>query len=177
MIWLECFLKAQCFPPALSHWSYPVKIIQWQWRCTVCHLTKTFFPSKKQWGESKTKTYEEWRAPRRAGRVSAACLGWGSFPPTRHWGLRRVSWGGVCFLSATVSEVPQTGTLPLFFWTERHQERLWLSHMFAGTLQIFSQGGGEVLSRNSLPEYTHVHHRSLPYFNTPTVIYFVLEGS
>lgn len=90
-IWLDCFLKAQCFFHQLfSRWSYPVKIIQWQWRLTVCHLTKTFFPSEEQWGESKTKSSEEWRASRRAGRVSAACLGSGSFPPTTRWGPRRV---------------------------------------------------------------------------------------
>lgn len=37
LLWLS-----DVFPPALSSWSCPVKIIQWQWRRTVCHLTKTF---------------------------------------------------------------------------------------------------------------------------------------
>lgn len=44
----------------------------------------------------------------------------------------------------------------------------------SGTLQILSQGGGTVLSRHLLPEYTQVHRRSLQHFNTPTVIYFGL---
>lgn len=51
---------------------------------------KNISPSDEQWDEPKTKGSEEWRAPRRAGRVSATCLGSGSFPQTRRWGPRRV---------------------------------------------------------------------------------------
>lgn len=56
-------ILAQHFPPTLSSSFAPVKIIQWQWRHR--HLNKNISPSEEQWDEPKTKSLEEWRAPRR----------------------------------------------------------------------------------------------------------------
>lgn len=73
------FLRLSVFHQLFSHWSSPVKIIQWQWRCTVCHLTKTFFSTEEQWAESKNK--ELWGVTSTSKTWSGLCyvFGFGIF--------------------------------------------------------------------------------------------------
>lgn len=160
---LWCFLRAWHFPRALSSWSCPVKIIQWQGRRTVCHLMKTFSCLGNNGTSEKQSTLRSDEQLLQRGRRGLGNLF------TADAALRpETCWcPEVAFFSCQRRWVRCEGarTLPLFFWTERHRER------------ILSQGGGTGLSRCSLPEYTQVRHRSLQHFNTPAVLCTVLEGS
>lgn len=94
MIYFSCVFVMFSQSSTFSTSSFPVKqrcknnpVMVKTYRLSS---NKNISPSEEQWGELKTKRSEEWRAPRRAGWVSSACFGSGSFPPTRHWGPRRV---------------------------------------------------------------------------------------
>lgn len=158
---LWCFLRARHFPWALSSWSCPVKIIQWQGRRTVCHLMKTFSCLGNNGTSEKQSTLRSdeqllQRGHRGLGNLFSADA---ALRPETCWCPE------VAFVSCQRRWVRCEGarTLPLFFWTERHRER------------ILSRAEG--LSRCSLPEYTQACHRSLQHFNTPAVLCTVLEGS
>ncbi len=85
VMFLFSTFSTSSFPLKLSCKNNPVTVKTYQ-----LSSNKNISPSDEQWDEPKTKSSEEWRAPRRAGRVSATCLGSGSFPQTRRWGPRRV---------------------------------------------------------------------------------------
>lgn len=110
-----------------SLWWRPLKIIEWH---TIRHVRKTF-PDLWNKGMIQIRRSRE----------------------------RRVRWKGLVghlFQTWRWTRCSSQEVWILFFLVERHQQRLWALVMSGLTLSQGAGGGGVVLSKHFLPEYTTV---------------------
>lgn len=155
-ILLSVFLRAQHFPAALL-FSRSCQNNRVTVKTSSLSSAQKHFPVGGTMGRAGNKG-----APRSdERRVSPRCVfGSGIFffyfstDEALRPGDVLTPWGGAGFLSAPVGRGAADGNCVFLFlvWTEKTPG----GARCAGTVQILSQGGGTVLSRRSLPEYTPV---------------------